>query len=65
MSMALPKMAPVKKMYKVGFVKEGEPKVTYLSYVWAMSAKEAEEIVLNQKRRGGGRIIKIKAGALR
>jgi hypothetical protein len=58
------KNKPTKRKYKVFFLIEGDPKVKHLDYVWAESAREAEEIVRNKTRKGDGKIIKVKAGAL-
>lgn len=53
-----------KRMYKVHIVKEGEPKIHHIDYVWAASARQAEQIVKDKKRKIGEKIRKVKAGAL-
>jgi hypothetical protein len=58
------KNEPRKRKYKVFFLREGDPRVKHLDYVWAESAREAEEIVRNKARKGDGKIIKVKAGGL-
>ena len=58
------KNEPTRRKYKVFFLIEGDPKVKHLDYVWAESAREAEEIVRNQTRKGDKKIIKVKAGGL-
>jgi hypothetical protein len=55
---------PRKKRYKVVFLREGEPKVKHIDYVWATSAREAEQIVRSERGKGDGRIRKVRAGAL-
>lgn len=53
-----------KRKYKVFFLIEGDPKVKHLDYVWAESAREAEQIIRSRAGKGDKKIIKIKAGAL-
>ncbi|NIO03257.1 MAG: hypothetical protein GTN74_01210 [Proteobacteria bacterium] len=54
-----------KRRYKVYFIKEGEPKMRHLEYVWARSATEAEQVTMEKRKKLGEGIIKIKAGVLR
>ncbi len=54
-----------KRRYKVCFIKKGETKTRHLEYVWARSATEAEQIIMEKRKKLGEGIIKIKAGALR
>lgn len=53
-----------KKRYKVRVIKDGEPKTRHINYVWATSAREAEQIIRDKKREIGEKILKVKAGAL-
>lgn len=53
-----------KRHYKVRIVREGDRKVRYIEYVWARSAREAEQIIRNQTRKGDKKIVKVKAGVL-
>ncbi len=54
-----------KRRYKVSFIREGEPKIRHLDYLWATSATEAERLIKEKRGKLGGEIIQIRAGALR
>ena len=58
------KSKPRKRMYKVHIVKQGDAKVQHIEFVWAASAREAERIVKDKKKKIGEKIRKVKAGAL-
>ncbi|MBW2057767.1 MAG: hypothetical protein JRJ26_09770 [Deltaproteobacteria bacterium] len=53
-----------KRLYKVRIIREGDPKVRHIEYVWAHSAREAEQLARNLRRRGQEKILKVKAGGL-
>lgn len=53
-----------KKRYKVRIVREGERKIRHIDYVWARSAREAEQMIKDKKGKIGEKILKVKAGAL-
>jgi len=60
----LVKNRPRKRLYKIWITKEGDRKTRHINYVWARSAREAQEITKAQKRKTGEKVLEIRAGAV-